>query len=177
MTSAAQGDYVNTIPVGAVTGVAGGSTISNSQPTSDTLSVKTPLTIHKAFDNNTLDAGNPVGLTTGTSTVSPGASSTLTIRMDNPNAQALTGVAFIDDLPANLVIAQTPNASTTCAGGFVDALASATSVRLSGATVPASGFCTVSVDVLSNISGNYVNSIAPNAVSYTHLTLPTICSV
>jgi uncharacterized repeat protein (TIGR01451 family) len=165
VTSAAQGDYVNTIPVGAVTGVAGGSTISNSQPTSDTLSVKTPLTIHKAFDNNTLDAGNPVGLTTGTSTVSPGASSTLTIRMDNPNAQALTGVAFIDDLPANLVIAQTPNASTTCAGGFVDALASATSVRLSGATVPASGFCTVSVDVLSNISGNYVNSIAPNAVT------------
>lgn len=165
VTAAAQGDYVNTIPVGAVTGVAGGSAISNSQPTSDTLSVKTPLTIHKAFDGNTLDAGNPVGFTTASTTVGPGASSTLTLRIDNPNAQPLTGVAFTDDLPANVVIAQTPNASTTCASGFVDALASATSVRLSGATVPASGFCTVTVDVLSNISGSYINALSAGAVT------------
>ncbi len=162
---ASQGEYVNTIGAGTVTGTAGGKSVTNSQPTSDTLLARLPLEIHKAFDSKTLDSGNPVGFTTGSASVAPGASSTLTIRLDNTNAQALTGAAFTDNLPSGLVVAQTPSASTTCSGGFVDALASATSVRLSGATVPATGSCTLTVDVLSNVSGSYTNTIATAAVT------------
>lgn len=155
----AQGDYVNTIPGGTVTAIAGGIPATNSQPTSDTLRAKSPVVIHKAIASQTLDVGNPVGFTTGTASRAPGVSGTLIIRMDNPNAAALTAAAFTDILPAGLVVATTPNASTTCAGGVVNAIASATSVRLTGATLPATGSCTVSVDVLSNISGTYTNTI------------------
>lgn len=162
---AAQGDYVNTIGANAVTATTGGAPATNSQPTSDTLRAKSPLVIHKAIATRTLDAGNPVGFTTGSASSTPGSAVTLTIRVDNPNAVPLTAMTFIDSLPGGLVVAQTPNAATTCAGGTVTAPASATSVRLTGATVAAGGSCTVSVDVLSNISGTYTNTIPTGGVT------------
>ena len=161
----AQGDFTNTIAAGDVTATSGGSTASNSQPTSDTIRAKSPLTIHKAIAGRTLDSGNPAGFTTGSASATPGSNATLTIRLDNPNSVALTQAAFTDTLPTNLVVATTPNAATTCASGTVTATASATSIRLAGATIPASGYCTVTVDVLSNVSGTYLNSIASSRVT------------
>ncbi|CAN5478827.1 hypothetical protein BH11PSE11_BH11PSE11_21580 [soil metagenome] len=165
VTAVAQGDYVNTIPANAITATSGGAPATNSVPTVDILRVKSPLVIHKGIAGFTLDAGNPVGLTTGSANRTPGASATLTIRIDNPNAAQLTAASFTDTLPVNLVVATTPNAATTCASGTVTATASGTSIRLSGATVPAAGFCTVSVDVVSNISGTYVNTVAAAAIT------------
>lgn len=163
--AANQGELENIIPVGAVTGTGGGNPVTNTRPASDKLFALLPLEIHKAFDNKTQDAGNPRGFTTGFATQLPGASSVLTVRIDNPNSSDITGVALTDVLPANLVIAQTPNASTTCSNGFVTAAASTNSVRLSGATVAANSFCTVSVNVLSNLPGTYNNDIPAAAVS------------
>ncbi len=165
VVAAAQGDYVNTIAAGAVTAFTAGAPAANSQPTSDTLRVKLPVVVHKAIASKTLDVGNPVGFTTGTASAAPGASATLSIRLDNPNAVPLTAAAFTDSLPTGLVVAQTPSAATTCVGGTVIAAASGTSVRLSGATIPAAGSCTVTVDVLSNISGTYTNAIVAGGVT------------
>ena len=162
---AASGDYLNTIPAGGVTATSGGSPVSNPQPTSDTLRARAPLTVHKAIANLTLDAGNPAPFTTGTATRGGGAAATMTIRLENSNTASLTGAAFTDTLPSGLVVATAPNAGTTCAGGVVIAPASATSIRLTGATVPASGSCVVTVDVLSNISGVYTNTIPAGAVT------------
>ncbi len=162
---AGQGDYVNTISAGAISATSGGVPVTNSQPTSDILHAKSPLVVNKAIAGQTLDAGNPGGFTTGTASRAPGAAATLTIRLANPNASALTGAVFTDVLPSGLVVATTPNAATTCAGGTVTAAASATQIRLSGATIPAAGACTVSVDVLSNISGSYTNTLAAGSVS------------
>ncbi|MGZ5883510.1 MAG: beta strand repeat-containing protein, partial [Burkholderiaceae bacterium] len=165
VVAAAQGDYINTIAAGGVTGMVGGSPASNSQPTSDTLRVKSPLVVHKAFSSKTLDAGNPVGFTTGSDSKTPGTSAVLTIRIDNANTAALTAGAFTDTLPSGLVVATTPGTATTCAGGTVVANASATTVRLSGATIPAASFCTVTVNVLSNISGVYTNTLPAAAIT------------
>jgi len=121
VAAAAQGDYVNTIAAGAVTAIVGGAPASNSQPTSDTLRVKYPVVVHKAIAGFTLDAGNPGGFTTGTASRTPGAAATLTIRLENANAAALTQTALTDALPSGLVVATTPNASTTCASGTVTA--------------------------------------------------------
>ena len=162
---AAQGDYTNTIPANAVTATTGGVPTTNSQPASDTLKVKSPLVIHKAFANKTLDSGNPVGLTTGTATALAGAAVTLTVNIANPNAAAVTQALFTDSLPAGVVVAATPSASTTCTGGTVTATPSATSFRLTGATIPASGSCTVQVNVLSNTPGTYTNTLATQVVS------------
>ncbi|MBK7898669.1 MAG: DUF11 domain-containing protein [Betaproteobacteria bacterium] len=161
----AEGDYVNTIAAGAVSASAGGTAATNSQPTSDTLRAKAPLVIHKAFAGATLDTGNPSGFTTGTALRQPGVAATLTVRIENPNTTALTGAAFTDTLPGGLVVAPTPNAATTCTSGTVLAQASGTTIRLAGATVPAAGFCTVTVDVLSNISGTYTNTLAAGSVT------------
>ncbi len=161
----ATGDYVNTIPAINLTGTSGGVVLVPNQPTTDTLQARAPLTVHKAFSSLTLDPGNP-GFTTGIDNKAPGAVSVLTLRFENSNATALTGLNVIDALPAGLVvepvIPSTP--STTCAGGIVVAAPSATSIRLTGATIPAkagatNGFCTVTVNVLSNIPGTYTNSI------------------
>jgi uncharacterized repeat protein (TIGR01451 family) len=161
----AEGDYINTIPAGDVTASSGGSSVNNSQPATATLRARSPLEIHKAIDGFTLDSGDPAGFTTGSAGTTPGSAETLTVRLSNPNSIDLTGAAFTDSLPSGLVVAQTPNAATSCSGGTVTAGASATSFRLSGATIPASGSCTVSVDVLSNVSGSYTNTIAAAAVS------------
>ena len=162
---AAQGDYVNTLGVGSVTGSSGGLPVTNAQPTTDTLRAKSPLVLNKALDNLTLDAGSPAGFTTGTASRTPGSAAQLTVRVGNPNALALNSASFTDNLPAGLVVATPPVASTTCTGGLVSAAAAAASVRLSGATIPANGFCTVSVQVLSNISGSYTNTIPAGAVT------------
>ena len=161
----AQGDYVNTIAAGAVTGTSGGIPVTNAQPATDTVRGKSPLVVRKALDSQTLDSGNPDGFTTGTANQPPGSFATLTIRIANPNAAAVTSASLVDNLPAGLVVATPANASTTCASGLVTAAPAATSVRLSGATIPANAACTVSVRVLSNIPGTYVNTIPPGAIS------------
>ncbi|ABR91207.1 Hypothetical protein mma_2824 [Janthinobacterium sp. Marseille] len=162
---AAQGDYVNTIPTGALSITLGGTTVNNTAPTTDTLRAKVPLSVHKAFSLLTLDAGNPAGFTTGIDNKAPGAVAVLTLSFQNNNATSLTGVNVTDVLPAGLVVAPTPGASTTCAGGAVSADPSATSIRLSGATIAATSSCTVTVNVLSNVSGTYTNLIPAGAVT------------
>jgi uncharacterized repeat protein (TIGR01451 family) len=90
ITAAVEGVYANTIPASAVTALVGGTPATNADPTTDTLRAKQPLVMHKAIGGFTLDAGNPVGLTTGEASRAPGAVAPLVIRLDNPNADALT---------------------------------------------------------------------------------------
>jgi len=160
----AAGDYLNTIPASAISAIVGGAPVTNTLPTSDTLRAKMPLLIHKAFSNWTLDAGNPTPFTTGTDTKGPGMPAVMSIQLTNPNATDLTQTAFTDTLPTNLVLSTSPDAAGTC-GGTLSASPSGTSIRLSGATIPANASCRVTVNVLSNISGSYTNSIAAGAVS------------
>src|SRR5205807_5106768 len=75
----------------------------------------------------------------------------------NPNATAVTGAAFTDTYPANLVNTASASGATTC-GGAVTAANNGTSLALSGATIPATGSCTVTVNVTSATAGSYNNS-------------------
>jgi uncharacterized repeat protein (TIGR01451 family) len=161
----AEGDYVNTIAAGSISGSAAGLPVTNSDPTSDVLRARNPLKLNKALDALTLDAGNPAGFTTGSASQKPGSFSLLTLRIDNPNPVSLTGMGFTDLLPTGLVVATPANASTTCGAGVVTAAAAATAVTLSGASVPPNASCTVSVRVLSNIPGVYVNAVGTGAVT------------
>jgi uncharacterized repeat protein (TIGR01451 family) len=92
-----------------------------------------PPTIAKSF--------NPSG-------VAIGQSSVLTFTITNPSGSAITAVAFTDTFPANLFV-QTPNNLTgSCGAGTITATAGSGAVSLSGGTIPASGSCTFSVNVL-----------------------------
>ena len=146
VTSATAGDYANT-----TTGVDSiESTPAGPVSNTATLSVLAPPTVSKAFLP---------------STIGKGQTSTLTITLTNPNAAAISGAAFTDTYPTDLVTAGTPNAVTSCASGSVGSTAG--SVSLSTATIPANGSCTVSIDVTSNVINlvGYTNTLAIGAVT------------
>jgi len=82
--------------------------------------------------------------------------STLTFALTNTNAAALTGAAFTDSLPTGVEVAATPSAATTCGGTWAPS-AGNTSLTFSGGTIPASGSCTVSVNVTATTSGPHGN--------------------
>src|SRR5262249_42867311 len=82
--------------------------------------------------------------------------STLTITLSNANAAAATITSVTDNFPGAVVRAAAPNTATSCAGGAVSSTAS--SVTLTGGTIPAAGSCTFQIDVTSATAGAYVNT-------------------
>ena len=102
-----------------------------------------PLSVSMSFDPATIDQGRV---------------STLTYELGNRATVAAMSVALSDTLPAEIVVASPPNASTTCPGGTLTAVASGTSIEYSGGTVDADRSCTVTVAVTSTMPGMYQNS-------------------
>jgi CSLREA domain-containing protein/uncharacterized repeat protein (TIGR01451 family) len=147
VTSNTVGAYTNTIPAGSVL-TNGFINTTGGSATLMVTSLASPA-VTKAF------AASSTGV---------GVSDRLTITLTNPNATPLTGAAFTDTYPSHLINATVPNIATTC-GGTVTASASGGFVALSGGTIPASGSCTVSVDLVSNTTATYVNTIAANGVT------------
>jgi hypothetical protein len=95
----------------------------------------------------------------GAPSIPLGASTSLSFTLVNPNpTTVLSGVSFSDALPKGLVV-DTPNSGLTgsCSGGTIAAGSGSTGISLAGATIPASGACTFSVNVIGIQSGNQVN--------------------
>jgi uncharacterized membrane protein len=101
-----------------------------------------------------------------TTAIAQGAPSTLTIELDNPfRDNATLTQDFVDQLPFGLVVASTPNASTTCTSGNLDAYADYDSVTLhAGATIPAGASCSITVQVTTNTAGDYTDVIPPGSL-------------
>jgi hypothetical protein len=94
--------------------------------------------------------------------ITAGQVSTLTITLTNPNSTVanLTG-QLTDYFPGTMMIASTPNASTTCGGGKVTATKGTYNVSLeTGASIPANGSCTVTVNVTVGRASTNVNTLA-----------------
>jgi hypothetical protein len=151
VTAPAAGSFVDTLAVNALQTNFG----SNAVAASAALTVAAPSgapALGKAFNPATSIAGGV---------------STLTITLLNPMAGVATLTApLTDTLPSGMVIAGTPNASTTCGGsGAVVAPAGGTTVTLpAGRTIPAGGSCTVTVNVTAPAAGSFVNTLAVNAL-------------
>jgi uncharacterized repeat protein (TIGR01451 family) len=152
--AAVGGSYLNTLPAGALVTSNG----NNLGPVVATLTVVAvtpavvPPTLSKIFSPATINAGGV---------------STLTVTLSNANATlAILRTPLIDTLPNGVVIAQTPNASTTCLGsGAVMAVAGGSSVTLpAGRTIPANGSCVLTVDVTVAIGGTYLNTLPAGAL-------------
>ncbi|MFZ2726641.1 MAG: hypothetical protein WAX77_10350 [Methylococcaceae bacterium] len=148
--------YVNNININAINDNEGAK--NTSAGSSGVLKAQT-LTLSKAF---------------GAGSINVGASTTLTITVGNPSNVAYSSIGFTDTLPTGLVVASTPNASTTCTGGTVTATANSGTVSLSGASITAATVtpttpttCTVTVTVTGNTSGTKANSITPANFSAT----------
>ena len=118
------------------------SSIGNSGPASDSLTVSPPPTFAKAFTPDTIVGGGV---------------STLTFTIDNTaSALAAASLAFTDSFPAGVEVAALPNAANSCGGAFT-APAAATAVSLSGGSVAAAATCTLTIDVRAP-AGTFVNT-------------------
>lgn len=86
-----------------------------------------------------------------------GTTSVLTFTIDNTaNASLALNLAFTDNLPTGLVVANPANASTSCNNPFPSTLTAtpgASSITLSSGSVPATSTCTVTVEVTASIAG------------------------
>lgn len=105
-----------------------------------------PLTVSKAYLPSSISAGGV---------------STLKIQVTNPNAVALSGVAFTDSYPSQVQNAATPNAAVAGAGCSASSLAATgggSSFAVTGATIPAATNCSFTVNVTSNTAGIYGNA-------------------
>jgi LPXTG-site transpeptidase (sortase) family protein len=136
--------------------------------------------------------------------VNPNGLSTLTIYLENSNTSTLINATLTDNLPGSaadgVVVAPTPNASTTCGAGVITANPGASIISMTGGTIPAkvgsvNGLCSIRVNVqgkrtsaalpatynnnipVANVSarnqdtGEIMNSTAPAAASLTIATL------
>ena len=108
-----------------------------------------PPTVTKAFS----PASIPVG-----------GVSRLTITVSNANAAAITLTAVLTDtLPSGVLVAPTPNPTTTCGGAVTAAAGGSTVTLATGSTIPA-GSCTIAVNVTAAAAGSFVNTIPAGAL-------------
>lgn len=101
------------------------------------------------------------------STINAGGVSTLTITLSNPNPTVATLTSpLVDTLPLGVVVAALPNVNTTCGGaGAPIATAGGSTVTLpAGRSIPADGFCTVTVNVTAAANGVYINTLQAGAL-------------
>ncbi len=93
------------------------------------------------------------------STTNVGGVSRLTITIKNNNPVTVSGYNFVDNLPANMRVANPPNATTSSCGSptFAPA-ANATSLTFSNGTIAANGTCTIQVDVTTTTTGIFTNT-------------------
>ena len=98
------------------------------------------------------------------STVNAGNASTLKIMLQNPTGNVATVTsALVHAFPAGVTLASAPQASTTCDSGSITT--TATSITLAdGAGIPASGACSITVDVASATAGDYTDTILAGAL-------------
>jgi hypothetical protein len=88
-----------------------------------------------------------------------GQVSTLTFTIVNTaSAVAATALDFTDNLPAGVEVASPPNASTTCTGGTITAVAATGTIAYTGGSVAAGASCNVTVDVTAAAPGTHLNT-------------------
>jgi len=156
VTSSTPGVHANTIPPGNITNNEN-RTVPNPLTANLTVRTVSDISVSKSFTPPT---------------VSPGGISTLRITLQNTNVIPLVNVSVTDPLPGTptngIIVAPTPNVSTTCAGGTVSATAGSQIISMTGGTIPAQiagvpGTCTIQVDVQGMGSTTRRTNIIPTA--------------
>lgn len=149
VTDSQGGTDVATITVGATSATTTAPTSAGSEacPTAVTVSPAAPVAT---------EAFSPA-------TVGTNVKSSLIVTFNNSNGFALTQAQFFNTLPASL--SASGNGTTTCGGAAVSLAANGASIALTGAVIPASGSCSITIPVTSPTVGSYTASIAANALT------------
>ena len=138
--------------------VAATGTLSNTATA--TASVADPdNSNNSATDDDTVVTSVTIGFSKGFSPaiISQGATSTLSFTIDNgANIVQADNMAFSDQLPAGLVVADTPAVTNSCGGTFSPA-AGATTLAFTGGTLNQGARCQIQVTVRAIEAGALIN--------------------
>ncbi|MEM9649237.1 MAG: Calx-beta domain-containing protein [Bacteroidota bacterium] len=94
-------------------------------------------------------------------TVFQGLESSVTITIENPsNGVSLSNLALTNNLPTDMTIGPTPDASSSC-GGTITAVPGSSSFIITGVSLPAGTTCSFTFDVVTSSSGIFTNTITP----------------
>ena len=107
--------------------------------------------------------------------VKPGATTTLTITLTNPDATVATLTApFTDHLPSGMVLNGLPTTapSNTC-GGVLSAAKGSSEIILTGARIPINGSCRITVFVMAEKAGTYINALPVGVLKTSNGSNPT----
>jgi len=119
------------------------SSLGNSGTATDSIDVNAPPLFNKSFAPNVM---------------TPNDVSTLTFLIQNTmSTVTASGLDFTDNLPAGVEVAALPNASTTCSGGTITAVAGTAVISYSGGSVNSGASCEISVDVTSSVVDTHMN--------------------
>lgn len=144
VTFSVSGNFINTIPAGAITSNRNITTISPASASLNQTAIQPPV-IAKTFSP---------------AQIQQGATSTLALTVSNGGTTALTGIAFSDTL-TNMQVAATPAVTNSC-GGTLTATAGSSSITLAGGALGAGATCTITVQITSNTissAGGHANTI------------------
>jgi LPXTG-site transpeptidase (sortase) family protein len=154
VTGTTLGLHTNTIPPANITNT------ENRVPTGDLISTLTvtgggnlSIALVKGF--------NPL-------TVFGGSASTMSIELINPGNVPLTGIAFTDNMPNGMILANPLNFNVGTCGGTLSGVAGANSFSFSGGSLPALGNCTLTLSATMTVNGNLTNTIPAGAVTTTN---------
>jgi len=136
---------------------------ANPNTTSGVTTSQTPGAGTGAASVNLTVVGTTLTKAFAPASVRTGQSSTITFTITNGAGNpAQSGLAFTETFPANVVVANPANSSTTCGGGTITGGSGSGTIALSnGSLALAQGSCTVQVDVVSATAGTY-NNVAAN---------------
>jgi hypothetical protein len=143
-TSTVQADVTGS-SAGAHVNISGDltSSLGNSGSATATLNVTPPPGFTKAFNPATMAFG--------------GTSQPIFTSDNTASVLSATDLAFVDYLPAGMRVATPSNASHTCTGGALTAVAGSGVIDFSGAMVGAGAVCTIQADVsVNSASGTIV---------------------
>jgi hypothetical protein len=76
-------------------------------------------------------------------TVFGGSASTMSIELINPGTATLTGIAFTDNMPAGMILANPVNFDVGTCGGTLSGVPGSNSFSFNGGTLPPQGRCTL----------------------------------
>jgi LPXTG-site transpeptidase (sortase) family protein len=143
--------HTNTIPRANITNN------ENQRPTADLTS---SLTV-------TGGGGPSISLVKGFDplTVFGGSASTMSIKLINTSNVALADIAFTDNMPNGMILANPVNFNVGACGGILSAVPGANSFSFSGGTLPALGDCTLTLSATMTVNGNLTNTIPAGAVT------------
>jgi len=151
VTSITDGVHTNTIPPGNITNNENRVPVGN-------LTANLTVTGGANLAIDVVKGFNPL-------TVFGGSSSTMSIQLINPSNITLTGIAFTDNMPNGMILANPINLNVGTCGGTLAGTPGANTFSFSGGSLPPGGTCTLTLSATMTVNGNLTNTIPAGAVT------------